>query len=167
MADRVSAEWLARFHCGQCDAAIVDAHLDGRWDYEAVIERRWVMASHYTCDRCGRDCEKNYGRFTESVDLMDWNGGKPVPQVERLALSLEVLQDYRDGDVPDLCDLCLIDVLLAFSEAVLLRRKAARRHAAEEEIVREIREARQRAASEDDDHAFQAPEEPEASRVQE
>lgn len=88
------------------------------------------MEKHF-CDRCGEQTTPN-AAVSESVLLDGWKGEWFTQNVARLEHARDLALHIRlrgqvliDGweDPPDLCDGCIVDVLLGAADALMKQRK--------------------------------------------
>jgi hypothetical protein len=69
--------------------------------------------TNHTCDRCGAPCARSGAKVALEIQVAGWKGDGSVepPREETLYVATAINQPYRDGDEPDLCVSCKVDVL--------------------------------------------------------
>jgi hypothetical protein len=75
------------------------------------------MATHYTCDRCGKPAPKFMPKHAVTTPLVHWNNN----QAKSLVVTAKITGTYDecDGDAPDLCNACRADILRAAADLIL------------------------------------------------
>jgi hypothetical protein len=75
----------------------------------------------YTCDRCGRPAEKaGADLVVKNLETGLWQTKNPLTEDPQrpLTINVEIENSDTDFDKPELCGLCLVDVLIALAKHV-------------------------------------------------